>query len=216
MKTIFSLLRVLSVGLLPVTLVACTIRSPSVNFYTVTSLDEGGTMRSSAKQANPPAIRVMPVEIPDYLDRPEIMTRKGRNTVELAEFNRWAGSFKESITTVLAENLGLLLGSDLVYLQPPLDLGEVDYRVAMTIIRLDARLGDQVLVKAKWTIFPVRNKASAVTQVSTFIVRLPDDDYETLAAGISQALEQVSHKIAEKIISLSSEPAEPPELQPDN
>lgn len=216
MKTIFSLLRVLSVGLLSVTLVACTITSPSVNFYTVTSLDEGGTIRSSAKRANPLAIRVMPVEIPDYLDRPEIMTRKGRNTVELAEFNRWAGSFKESITAVLAENLGLLLGSDLVYLQPPLDLGEVDYRVAMTIIRLDARLGDQVLFKAKWTISPVRNKASAVTQVSTFIVRLPDDNYETLAAGISQALEQVSRNITEKIISLSSEPAEPPELQPDN
>ncbi|GAB6190600.1 PqiC family protein [Desulfocastanea catecholica] len=60
----------------------------------------------------------MPVEIPDYLNRPEIMTRKGRNTVELAEFNRWAGSFKESITAVLAENLGLLLGSDLVYVPP--------------------------------------------------------------------------------------------------
>ncbi len=215
MKRIFSLLQVLSVALLSATLVACTITSPSVSFYTVTSLDEGGTIRSSAKRAYPLAIRVMPVGIPDYLDRPEIMTRKGRNTLELAEFNRWAGSFKESITAVLAENLGLLLGSDLVYVHPPLDIREVDYRVAMTVIRLDSRLGGQVLLKAKWMISPVRNKAPVVTQVSTFIVRLTDDDYETLAAGISQALEQASRKIAEKIISLSSGPAEPPDLQLD-
>ncbi len=215
MKKIFSLLQVLSVGLLSVTLVACTITSPSVSFYTVTSLDESGTIRSSAKRVYPLAIRVMPVEIPDYLDRPEIITRKGRNTVELAEFDRWAGSFKETVTAVLAENLGLLLDSDLVYGQLPLDIREVDYRVAMTIIRLDSQLGDQVRLKAKWTVSPVRNKAPAVTQVSTFIVWLTDDDYETLAAGISQALEQVSRKIAEKIISLSSGQAKPPDLQPN-
>ncbi len=215
MKRIFSLLQVSIVCLLSLALVACTTISPSVSFYTVTPLEEGDTGRLFAGGAYPLAIRVMPVEIPNYLDRPEIMTKTGRNTVELAEFDRWAGSFRDSITAVLAENLGLLLGSDLVYVQPPLDIREVDYRVAMTIIRLDSRLGDQVRLKVKWTVSPVRDKSMAETQLSTFIVRLADEDYETLAAGISQALGQVSRKIAEKIISLSDGPAGTPDLRPD-
>ncbi len=215
MKILFSLLQVIFVWLLSLALVACTTMSPSVRFYTVTPLEEGDTGRFTAEGAYPLVIRVMPVEIPDHLDRPEIMTRKGRNTVKLAEFDRWAGSFRDSITAVLAENLSLLLGSDLIYIQPPLDIREVDYRVAMTIIRLDSRLGDQVRLKAKWTVSPVLGKASAETQLSTFIVSLADDDYETLAAGISEALEQASRQIAEKIKFLSSGPAGLPDLQPE-
>jgi len=199
MKTILSLAAASCIGFGSVFLAACTSMSPSVNFYTLASVEEK-TVRYPAKEASPLVIRVMPVEIPDYLDRPEIMTKKGPYRVTMAEFNRWAGSFRDTITAVFAENLGLLLKTDLVFVQPPVDIRDIDYRVAMKVLRLDSRLGDQVLLKAKWTVSPVKNMAPAATEVSTFVESLPDDDYGTLAAGISRTLEQVSREIAEKIM----------------
>lgn len=204
MKNISSLVSALCVGLLSFIFVACTTISPSVNFYTLAPVDEN-TARYPANEASSLIIRVMPVEVPDYLDRPEIMTKKGPNTVQIAEFDRWAGSFRDSVTAVLAENLGLLLTTDLVFVQPPVDTRDIDYRVAMMVLRLDSRPGDQVLLKAQWTVSPVKDMRPAATEVSTFVEPLHDGDYETLAAGISRTLEQVSREIAEKIMSMSQE-----------
>ena len=192
------------IGVLSIVLVACTPMSPSVNFYTLAPLDENAA-RSLLNKTSTMVIRVISVEIPDYLDRPEIMTKEGPNTVKIAEFNRWAGNLRDNITAVLAENLSLLLKTDLVFVQPPIDISDIDYRVAMKVLQLDSRLGDQVLLKAKWTVSPARGTGSAATEVSTFIEPLHDDDYETLAAAISRTLAQVSREIAEKIISLSKE-----------
>jgi uncharacterized protein len=204
MKNILSLAAALCIGFLSSILVACSTMSPSVSFYTLAPLDEK-TEHYSVNEASSLQIRVMLVEIPDYLDRPEIMTKKGPNTVQMAEFNRWAGSFRDNITAVLAENLGLLLKTDLVFVQPPVDIRDIDYRVALQILRLDSRLGDQVLLKAKWTVSPVKDMAPAATEVANFVEPLHDADYETLAAGISRTLEQVSREIAETIMSLSKE-----------
>ncbi len=202
MKNLISFAAASCIGFLSFTLVACTTMSPSVNFYTLAPVEEE-RLRYPGRKAAPLVIRVMPVEIPDYLERPEIMTKRGTHRVEMAEFNRWAGSFRGNITSVLAENLGLLLETDRIFVQPPLDIRDIDYRVAIQVLRLDSRLGDQVLLKAKWTVSPVNDMAPAATDIATFIEPLDDGDYETLAAGISRTLEQVSREIAEKIISLS-------------
>jgi Uncharacterized protein conserved in bacteria len=100
-----------------VLLAGCT-HSPPVRFYTLTPLDRQEIRRASRQEAVPGAVRIMPVDIPDYLDRPQIMTRDGKNILKLAEFDRWAGSLGDNITAVLAENLGLLLASDRVFIHP--------------------------------------------------------------------------------------------------
>ena len=90
------------------------------------------------------------------------------------------GLARDNITAVLAENLGLLLKTDLVFIQPPVNINDIDYRVAMQVLRLDSRLGDQVFLKAKWTVSPVRKTGPDATEVSTFIEELHNDKYETL------------------------------------
>ena len=57
-------------------------------------------------------VAVGPVAIPDYLDRPQILTRSGPSELQLAEFERWAGSLEKDVSRVLAENLSTLLEKD--------------------------------------------------------------------------------------------------------
>ena len=162
---------------------------------------------------SPASINVAPVEIPDYLDRPQIVTRDGRNGVVLAEFDRWAGSLGENISAVLAEDLALLLGTDRVVVNPGAPFEKADYSVVTRVLRLDCLPGDHVLLKAQWTVFSGPGRKNAATHVSNITERLKDRQYNTMVVAINQAIGQVSREIAREIAGRSKEGTSNPPAQ---
>jgi len=48
----------------------------------------------------------------NYLDRPHIVSRAGRNKLKLSEFDRWAGSLERDVARVLVEDISSLLPAD--------------------------------------------------------------------------------------------------------
>jgi len=172
--------------------------SPPARFYTLTPLSQPEA-KPSSPAAHPVSVGIEPVEVPDYLERAQIVTRDGRNELNLAEFDRWAGSLSDSIGTVLAENLGLLLGSDQVFVYPRMGTEKPDYTVAMRVLRLDCVLGGQVIVKAQWTLFAGPDRKDGATRVMTFTERLSDKGYETMVAAVGRTLEQMSREIVREI-----------------
>ena len=198
MKNGFFLLR--AVMLVAVTLVvAGCAGSPPSRFYTLNPLARQEAQQSSPAAANPVSISIAPVEVPDYLERPQIVTRDGRNELKLAEFDRWAGSLSDNISAVMAENLSMLLGSDRVFVNPGVRSEKPDYAVAMRVLQLDCVPGDQVLLKAQWTLFAGPDRKDVATRVTTFTERLNDPQYDTMVAAVSRTLEQVSREIAREV-----------------
>lgn len=175
-------------------LLAGCAATPSARFYTLTPLEPREAKPVSRETAAPPSVTIAPVEIPDYLDRPQMVTRDGRNEVNLAEFDRWAGSLRENMAAVLAENLSLLLGSDRIFVYPRVRAEKSDYLLKFRVLRLDCTPGDQVLLKAQWTIFSGQGQAG-VTHLGTYTEPLADRRYETLAAAVSRTLGQASREI---------------------
>jgi uncharacterized lipoprotein YmbA len=173
--------------------------SPSARFYTLNPISPQEPKHNSPAVTNPVSISIAPVEIPDYLDRPQIVTRDGRNELNLAEFERWAGSLSDSIAAVLAENLSQLVGSDQVYVYPRIRAEKADYNLVLRVLRLDCTLGDQVLLKAQWTLFAGPDRKDIATRVSTYTERLGDKKYETMVAAVGRTLEQVSREIVREI-----------------
>jgi len=171
---------------------------PSFRFYALTPLDQQETKPVSPEAAIPVSIRIAPVEIPDYLDRPQIVTWNGKNELQLAELDRWAGALKENIAVVLAENLTLLLGSDRIFAYPRVRAEKTDYLLALRILRLDCTPGDRVLLKTQWTIYAGQD-ITGTTHMATFVEPLNDSRYETLVAAVSHALGKVSREIAQKL-----------------
>jgi uncharacterized lipoprotein YmbA len=67
---------------------------------------------SAPLAANPElGLAVGPVDVPRYLDRPEIVSRDGSNRLTVADDHRWAGSLRSDIQRVVADELGRLLGT---------------------------------------------------------------------------------------------------------
>ena len=198
MKNGFHLQRLFFPAVVTLLLAGCA-STPSARFYTLTPLGQHDAKPSSLETAAPVSVRIAPVEIPDYLDRPQIATRGGSNELRLAEFDRWAGSLSENIAAVLAENLSTLLGSDRVSVYPRMGAEKADYSVVMRVLRLDCVPGDRVLLKAQWTIFTGQDKKDVATCLKTYTESLSDSRYETMVEAVSHTLEQVSREIAREI-----------------
>src|SRR5206468_4036721 len=102
--------------------------SPDTRFYTLATVPP---ITKTADRSSTPQVGVgiRSVVLPADLDRPQIVTRTGPNTVHLAEFDRWSSPLRESVANVIAENLSVLLPADRVAVYPWPPGVSIDYQV---------------------------------------------------------------------------------------
>ena len=177
--------------------------TPPTRFYTLMPMTQLQAAKP-AVAAKKVTVNITPVEIPDYLDRLQIVTRDGGNELKLADLDRWAGSLAENIALVLAENLSLLLGSEQVIAYPRVQTAIPDYTVAVRVIQLDCIPGDQVQLKAQWTLLAGAERKESVTRMAAYTEKLGDRQYETMVAAVSRTLAQLSRDIAREISAKSA------------
>ncbi len=83
--------------------------TPNSRFYLLEPLTGAPGPEGTVPLDRAISIGLGPVTLPEYLDRPQIVTRTDRNTVLLAEFDRWAEPLSGNVSRTLAENLTYLL-----------------------------------------------------------------------------------------------------------
>ncbi|CAG0934081.1 hypothetical protein RHDC3_02799 [Rhodocyclaceae bacterium] len=194
----YSLAGILFLGAVAALGAGCGSTQPA-RMYTLSSLEHQEAKPAAGQGANPVSVSVAPVEVPDYLDRSQIVTRDGNNGLKLAEFDRWGGSLGENISTVLVENLSALLTSDRVFAYPRLHPEKPDFWVGVRILRLDCVPGDRVELKAQWVVSAGQEKQGVANGLSTYTEQVGDGRYETLVAAVSRTVGQLSREIAREI-----------------
>lgn len=195
-----SLARCIMMGSLAAIL-GCASTPPS-RFYILNSIEKKESQQKGSDSMQNVAIGISPIEIPDYLDRSQIVTRISRTELKIDEFNRWAGSLKENIALVLAENLSNLLPADQVFVHSLISDESVNYRIHVEIFRLDVIPGNTVTMKALWIISGDHGKKEFITRTSEFTEKVSEDSYGVMVAGISRTLEKLSQEIASEIEKL--------------
>ncbi|MBW2217673.1 MAG: membrane integrity-associated transporter subunit PqiC, partial [Deltaproteobacteria bacterium] len=127
-------------GILLMLLTGCASTEPS-RFYTLTPIPGPDAEVLSETVAQDVSVGVGPINIPDYLDRQQIVTSSNQNEIKMSEFDRWAGSLEDSFARVLSENLSVLLSTDRVFLFPWRGIITVDYHIGVDVIQFDGELG---------------------------------------------------------------------------
>ncbi len=192
-----------TLSLFVVILTGCA-SSPSSKFYQLNPV-QNKTSASDVSPYNSLVIVIGPVLIPDYLDRPQIVTRSGKNELKLSEFDRWAGSLESDVTRVLVEDISSLLPADLfsVVRWTPYLEGQVpaSYRVEVLVDRFEGTPGDSVLLKAQWGVFAA-NRSLLLKRESLIREQINGSSYDALVAAMSSALERLSRDIAGGIRSV--------------
>lgn len=96
------------------------------------------------------AVLVAAVRIPQYLDRPQLVTRTGGHRLQIAEFDQWAGDLREDLTRVLADNLARLLGSARVVTVPQSFKAPAAARVQVELLAFERMEDSRVRLAARW------------------------------------------------------------------
>jgi len=181
---------------LAVCLSACAGKSASSKFYVLSPLpqskgsDPGGT-----------TIGVFPVAMPDYLDRPQIVTRVSENEIQFDEFSRWAEPLKENFYTVLVDNLSTLLNSEKVIKTAQNPGVPPAFQVGVEVLQFDGSLGGDAVLNVKWGLFEAEGKKLLLARRSLFKEPTGAATYEALVAAESRAVAALSREIAKAIRS---------------
>lgn len=180
----------------------CASTDPS-RFYTLHAIESPDTVQPSS----PYELFVMigPIEIPDYLDRPQIVSRTSQNEITFSEFQRWAGSLKDDITRVLSEDLTQLLSEDAISVSPWEWGTTSDYRIGVLIRRFDIMPDGNVLLSARCTLIGGDGTTQLLMWEASVAESITAQTYDAKVSSMSRALEKLSRDIAERILAVSQD-----------
>jgi uncharacterized lipoprotein YmbA len=191
------MLRQIWVGCLLVLLVACG-SSPKTEFY-VLNADEGSVMQA-ANASTGPSIGVWQVDIPDLLDRSEIVTRDNRFKVTMADFSWWAGNLRENMTLLIVTQLSQFLQSNRVVVSPWPSYRKIDYQVIVRVVRFDGELGGEVVLRGLWNLLDGAGENELRREAFEFKVNTADLTYQEMVAAMSGLTVQLTEQLADGII----------------
>ncbi len=147
-------------------------------------------------------IGIGPVHLPEYLDRPEIVTRINPNELKLAELDIWAEPLEVNFTRVLVENISRLLSTEPVAVFPWGASPQIDFQIDIEVIRLDGDLAGKAFLIAQWSILNSANKSILFSKKSQYTESVGGTGYSALVAAQSRMIGALSLDIAEAIKSL--------------
>ena len=180
----------------------CGCASKSPNYYILNSLQSGAPSAEKVRAENDLTIGVGPVKIPAYLDRPEMATRSAADSLQFAEFDKWAEPLERNLTRVIAENLAILLSTNRVGVFPWLNSAQVQYQVTVDITQLERMPDGKVILAARWNILGDQGENMLVIESSRFSIPIESAGYGAMASAESRAVEALSREIAAAVKSL--------------
>jgi uncharacterized protein len=174
-------------------LAGCAQSQPT-KFYTLSTATEAKVEQHSAQGL---VLGLGPVTLPQYLDRPSIVTRTGANRMKLGDFSQWAEPLEPLLTRIVAQDLYALTGADDVIPIPQRGDLPLDRVVELDVARFDADESGEVKLDARWRVYRGDNEtlvASGRSQVVEQGAAVPD--YDAIVAAMSRAVGQLSAEIA--------------------
>jgi len=187
---------------------ACSLgrSSPPTRLYVLTALSRPEGSQSRASTAGL-AIGVGPVELPQYVNRPQIITGESENELQREPFAQWAEPLETNVTRVLAENLSQLLATERVAVFPWKGPVPLDYQVVVEVIQFLGTPNGSVSLIAMWRVLGKDGQAPLVSRQSRFTEPTRSSDYTALAGAMSRTVASLSRDIATAITELSRQGA---------
>jgi uncharacterized lipoprotein YmbA len=181
----------IAIGVILLSVAGCA-SAPS-RFYVLSPAAE--SMQTATGPGREIAVGIGPVTLPEYLDRPQIVTRTSRNELRLAEFDRWAEPLRDNFTQVLRENLAALLPSQRVVAYPWKRATPIDYQITVTVTRFEWVAGGDSVLSVRWSLLAGDGRQEFLTRASTYDIHPAGEDYPAIVAAMNDALAAFSHDI---------------------
>ncbi len=155
----------LAAGLLAFALSSgCLSRSPEARTYVTSSSDGWRALAARDEATCSFSIRVAPVDLASYLDRPEIVTRASGIEIQKNALQRWGIPLDVLIDESVSLRLASALPAAFVDVLSDARREPADYLVNVSVVRLDGYLGGEVELIAQWSVTRAGAGAKPVAQ----------------------------------------------------
>jgi len=175
--------------------------SPTPRFYVLQAVDENSVSKKINMNSNM-VIGVGPVKIPEYQDRPQIVTSGKEKMLKFAQFDRWGESLTLGVARLIREDLTVMLPGAKCTLYPWNSTIGVEYQVTVEIVQLDSELDKDLFLAAQWLVIDVQNTKTMIIKRSEFRQPIIPQNYSGLVKTLSSACASLSGEIAEVLRTL--------------
>ena len=138
-------------------------RTPGARFFTLRPVAERPASPAS-NAAGPGIVGVLPVSLPGFLERPQLVAWSAPGEIRVDEFLRWAEPLDESVARVLTEDLETLLPSHRVIRSPWARSTTVQYRVRAELVRFGLQPGGEVALSGRFVVLPAQSERALLTR----------------------------------------------------
>jgi uncharacterized lipoprotein YmbA len=180
--------------LLVLVLAGCISRTQPSRFYTLTA--EVAEAERGSVTIGVPIVGMGPIELPRYLQRPQMVVRADDNELILDEFARWGDGLDLQIGRIASENLALLSADALVLPFPWRQNFQPDLRVIGHVMRFEADTAGLVRLDLRWGVVDMRSGEALSVHSSSYTAPVDASDAASIAAGMSDALANFSRAAA--------------------
>lgn len=198
-------LRTLLGVVLPLALGACASSAP-IHYF---SLDDGSP--AAIRPLNGFSVAVTQVNLPDVIDRPQLVVRTAKHQLRLDDQHEWAEPLRRQLPRVIARHLGAALDSGRVFALPvDAQSYDPDFKVMLDIQRLEVISGECVELDAVWRVEPRNGKAffgRSVVQEDIQTMTEPGGGYAMAVAAQNRALRRLAKNIVSEIARWPNEKA---------
>jgi uncharacterized lipoprotein YmbA len=184
-------------GLLGLLLLGCAQVTPT-RFYTLSSVLAPPGEAAAGPAANL-TVGISAIALPEYLNRPQLVTRDGSNRVVLSDFDNWIEPLQGMFARTLAENLSLLLRTDDVLTLPQRRPFRPKYQVDVEVARFDTDSAGQAVLDARWWLIGARSERVLHGARATLAEPVAAGDRAAGVSALSRALGALSREIAAAI-----------------
>jgi uncharacterized lipoprotein YmbA len=172
-------------------------RTPEARFFVLRSLAEPADV--TAVQPAVGLVGMLPVRIPGYIDRPQLVTWTRPGELRIDEFLRWAESLDAAITRTLAENLDTLLPATRVIRAPWAAGAKPRCRVRVELMQFGPQADGAVRLEGRYVVLPAseeRPLASKPIGLRRGPLTSPETDPGVGVEAMSELLRELAREIA--------------------
>ncbi|MFA5355972.1 MAG: PqiC family protein [Candidatus Omnitrophota bacterium] len=176
--------------------------SPKSKFYTLKAVSPDNTGEQISLSPGM-ILGVGPVTVPQYLNRPQMVTQDKDGMLKFSEFDRWGEPLELALTRLLATNLSTIAAEGNIEVYPWNPVIPVNYQVFADIVRMESQLNGDMLLVLQWSIIDAQANRMVFTKRFESRKPISPNNYSGMVEVLSASFASFSREVAEEVSKLA-------------
>lgn len=185
-----------SLVLTMILLTGCSSSGDAVRYYLIEPVS-----LPNAENKGTLSIAIVDLEIPQYLERLQIASRRPDSQLVFASTHQWGESLRKNLTRALARNLTNLLGTAAIGTPANRLSSPPDYRLTVYFERFERGADGYVHLLARWQLSHRETRKTIINSSNEYVSERPIDsrDFSGTVLAMSELLGKFSQTIAGRV-----------------